>query len=464
MSNQSSQTPLQLPPPLDEPESRERLYVALAENDGQRADSILQSLSVRDQLRLVLQLHITERTHLFELLPTETAAFLLEELPDALAGYVLEELNPAAAVAILDELDSAEQVDLLAEVDTLEKEAILQAMDPESAADARRLADYDPNTAGGLMEPDPLCFRADARVGDVLRGLVDHEDEIDSYRGQHPYVVDEQGGLVGVMSLRVLLTSQRGARLSEVMVPAIAVYLDTPLDELEDLFEEHGYLGAPVVDSQRRLVGAVSRVAVNEASLEKAEGDALKTQGVVGDELRSMPTLERSRRRLMWLSANIILNVIAASVISAFEETLSAVIALAVFLPMVSDMSGCSGNQAVAVSMRELSLGVVRPADAIRVWLKEVTVGLINGIALGILIGIVAWLWKGNPVLGIVIGGALMLNTVIAVSIGGTVPLLLKRYGVDPAVASGPLLTTITDMAGFFLVLGFAAWSLPYLV
>ncbi|MCG8464103.1 MAG: magnesium transporter [Xanthomonadales bacterium] len=447
----------------DEVVVRAGLAEALAASDGTVADSLLAVLPVRDQLRLVLQLSAADRAELFSMLPPESAAHMLEGLPDLQAVDVLEDLPASAAALIMDELDSADQVDLLAELDDQDAESILQAMDPESAADARKLVDYDPETAGGLMEPDPLFFRADARVGDVLRGLIDHEDEFDSYRGQHPYVVDEHEQLVGVMSLRILLTSQRSALLSQVMVPAISLALDTSLDAMEDFFEEHSYLGAPVVDHEQRLVGVVSRQSVNEASLEKAEGDALKTQGVVGDELRSMPTWFRAQRRLLWLSANVVLNVIAASVISAYEETLAAVITLAVFLPMVSDMSGCSGNQAVAVTMRELSIGVVKPRDVFRVWLKEISVGMINGLALGLLIGLVAWVWKGNPVLGAVIGGALMLNTMIAVSIGGTVPLILKRFGVDPAVASGPLLTTITDMAGFFLVLGLAAWSLPYL-
>ena len=180
--------------------------------------------------------------------------------------------------------------------------------------------------------------------------------------------------------------------------------------------------------------------------------------------MRSMPTWLRSRRRLAWLSANIVLNIIAASVISAYEETLAAVIAIAVFLPMVSDMSGCSGNQAVGVTMRELALGIVRPKDAIRVWRKEATIGVINGVALGILIGLVAWVWKGNAWLGLVIGSALAANTLLAVSIGGVVPLLLKWLGQDPAAASGPLLTTITDMAGFFLVLSLASIMMPLLI
>jgi magnesium transporter len=143
-----------------------------------------------------------------------------------------------------------------------------------------------------------------------------------------------------------------------------------------------------------------------------------------------------------------------------FEETLARLIALAAFLPIISDMSGCSGNQAVAVSMRELSLGLVRPREVMRVWLKEVSVGLINGVTLGILLGVVAWLWRGNPTLGIIVGAALALNTIVAVSIGGSVPLVLKGLGVDPALASGPILTTVTDICGFFFALGFAALAL----
>jgi magnesium transporter len=146
----------------------------------------------------------------------------------------------------------------------------------------------------------------------------------------------------------------------------------------------------------------------------------------------------------------------AASVIAFYQETLQAAIALAVFLPIISDMSGCSGNQAVAVSIRELSLGLIKPREFARVFLKEFSVGLVNGAVLGLLLGAVAYLWKENYYLSLVVAGALAANTLISVLIGGSVPLLLKRFRVDPALASGPILTTITDMCGFFLVLSFA--------
>jgi magnesium transporter len=154
---------------------------------------------------------------------------------------------------------------------------------------------------------------------------------------------------------------------------------------------------------------------------------------------------------------------IAASVIAMYQDTLAAVIALAVFLPIISDMSGCSGNQAVAVSLRELTLGLVKPFEVLRVVAKEASVGVINGLALGSLLSVGAFVWKGNPYLGLVVGGALAINTVVAVSLGGALPLVLKRLRVDPALASGPILTTVTDMFGFFIVLSLATVALPLL-
>lgn len=421
-------------------------------------------LPLSEALRELLHLSVEDRVLVLSLVPADLAAALIEEAPGETAADLVQGLTAMRAVEIMDELNSDVQADLIGDLAEDDAEAILSKMDIEDAADVRRLATYDNDTAGGLMIAEAFSFSDTQTVGKVLRDLASGDDDFERYRGQHPYVVDEDGKPIGVVSLRGLLTSKRSDLLTTIMTPPLTVPVTMPLFNLEDLFDEHEYLGIPVVEADGTLVGVVSRAAVSAAALERSESESLKRQGVVGDELRSMPTWLRSRRRLAWLSANIVLNIIAASVISAYEETLVAVIAIAVFLPMVSDMSGCSGNQAVGVTMRELSLGLVRPSDAFRVWLKEVSVGVINGIALGILIGIVAWVWKGNPALGLVIGVALALNTILAVSIGGVVPLLLKRIGQDPAVASGPLLTTITDMAGFFFVLSLATLMMPWLV
>ena len=229
-------------------------------------------------------------------------------------------------------------------------------------------------------------------------------------------------------------------------------------------FEGSTFLGLPVVDAEGNLAGVLTRRAVMEAKEQRARNIFLKVSGIIGgEELRSHSLPSRCFRRLAFLAPNIVLNIIAASVIAMFQDTLQAVIVLAVFLPIVSDMSGCSGNQAVAVSIRELALGLIRPREVFRVFLKEGSLGLINGLVLGCLLGTVAGIWKENVMLGVVVGGALALNTVVSVMLGGLIPLVLKAAKVDPALASGPILTTVTDMCGFFFVLGFANLALASL-
>ncbi len=442
----------------------EKLRDLARAGDRLNLEAILSELPPSEAVRSLLHLDPEDQKRLLTTLGPSDAADLIEEVPDHHAAEMVEHLPAPDAASILQELDSDDQADLIGDIDAVEAEAILAEMAPDAADDLRRLAEYPPDTAGGLMMTEVFVFEDTARVGDVLKQFTADSADFERYRGQHPYVVGSGQRLVGVVSLRNLLLSKRDRPLVEIMTQPLSVPAGASLDELEDFFDKYGFLGVPVVDGEQALLGVVSRSAVAEAALERADADQLKIQGIVGDELRSMPTLLRARRRLSWLSINILLNIVAASVIALYEDTLAAVIALAVFLPIVSDMSGCSGNQAVAVSLRELTLGVAKPVDVVRVWLKEVSVGVLNGIALGLLLALAAWLWKGNPFLGLVVGGALATNTVIAVSLGGTLPLLLRRFGVDPAVASGPILTTVTDMVGFFLVLSFAAAMMPLLV
>ncbi len=441
----------------------EALHDAVEAADGQQVAEIVESNTSQEVLRQASLMKAGERDQLISILAPETAAELIDEAPAGLAANMIEGLDSDVAAKIMEELPSDTRADIVNDIKKRNAESILSAMDADTAEDVRKLSQYAPDTAGGLMERETFTFLSDETVGTVLKRMIADDEEYERYRGQHPYILDQSGRLVGVVSLRGLLRNKRAVLLVDIMKPVISVTPDTSQDELVTLFDENPFLGVPVVDGEGILLGIVSRTELAEAVLERAEQQSLSRQKI-GDELRSMPTLLRSRRRLAWLSSNIVLNIIAASVISAYEETLAAVIAIAIFLPMVSDMSGCSGNQAVGVSMRELALGLTRPVDLFHVLRKELSVGIINGIVLGILIGIVAWLWKDNAYLGLVIGLALSVNTLIAVSIGGTVPLILKNFGIDPAVASGPLLTTVTDMAGFFLVLSLASLFMPQLL
>lgn len=415
--------------------------------------------SEADQTHAAAHLDASDLARLLDALTVDQAAELVECLPDRQAAEAMGEVGADAAAEILEALPSDERADVLAEIEDVEREAILEASIPETAEAVRVLLEYPADTAGGLMHTEFVSIRAAATVADAVDQIRAAADVYAKFSIQYLYAVDRDGRLEGVVPLRALLLARSSTRVSDVMIEKpLALSITDSLDDLYAIFDETSFLGAPVVDLEGVLVGVVERSAVDEATLDQAESDHMKSLGISsGEELRSMPSLVRSRRRLAWLSINIVLNLLAASVIAAYEETLQGAIALAVFLPIISDMSGCSGNQAVAVSLRELSLGVVRPGEIVHVLGKEIMVGLLNGIALGALLGGVALLWRGDATLGLVVGLALAINTVLAVSIGGTVPLAIKRFGWDPALASGPILTTLTDVCGFFLTLSFAS-------
>jgi magnesium transporter len=444
---------------------REQVIQLLRDDKQTELTELIDTLGSKEIVHLIGHLNLDDQMKLLTLLSPEDAAEVIEEIPESQAADIFEEMEAVDVAAILNEMDSDDQADVIQEMDHEEAQAVLAKMDPEEAEDVRKLIAYDYDTAGGLMRTEYIAFVDHQTVGQVTEDLRANREEYSDYPVKYIFVTTSAGRLMGVLQMQDLLLATPGTMLHEIIIESILfVNQHAPLDELIAFFDDYDLMGVPVVDDQQKLVGIVLQTDVQEAETDRVTQEHLESQGIVGgDELRTMPVLVRARRRLSWLSVNILLNILAASVIAYHQDVLSSVIALAVFLPIISDMSGCSGNQAVAVSMRELSLGVVNPVEVLRVWWQEVSVGLINGTVLGILIALAAWLWKGNVYLGLVAGGALAINTLVAVSIGGTVPLLLKGRDIDPALASGPILTTITDMVGFFLALTFASMVMNHL-
>lgn len=437
----------------------------IADKDSETLTNFINALSPSETARAISRLSESEQSSLLGLISPEDAADMIEDIPDANAADLVEDMPASQAAAIMEELSSDHLVDVLGEMDSEVSNDILSQMAPGEANEARKLLAYDPDCAGGLMVSEFLSYSAEKKISDVLKDLQANHEEYSDYHVQYFYVTDTDNKLVGVLRIHDLLFPNPKTQLSKIMLQSPLSVSDTAtLPELKEFFEDHHLFGVPVVDPVGKLVGVVLPRHIEEAFNKQKTKTFLRLSGIIGgEEFRTMPLLSRSGRRLSWLSLNIVLNIIAASIIALYQDTLAAAITLAVFLPMVSDMSGCSGNQAVAVSMRELSLGLVRPKELFWVLAKEIKVGVINGLVLGLLLGGVAYLWKGNPWLGLVVGGALAANTLVSVSLGGMLPLILKRFNLDPALVSGPLLTTVTDMCGFFFVLSFASAVLPRL-
>ncbi|MFC1838129.1 magnesium transporter [Thermodesulfobacteriota bacterium] len=430
----------------------------LSESEVVGLKKFLKYLGSNETALTISRLSTQEQNKLLTTLDPPDAANVIKKVSDKQAVNLIADLPIENAAAIVDEIPSDKKAAILRQMGKKDAEVILEEMKPDVAEDVRKLLKYDQDTAGGLMISEYVAYEEQNLVSQVLHDLQNNRDKYKNYNVLYLYVTDSSGKLTGVLRMHDLLFKPDNMILKEFMITKPHCIKNTAsLGKLREFFSEHKLFGVPVVDSEKRLIGVVRPKAVEEAYHKQADRQFLGFSGIIGgDEFRTMPLVSRSRRRLSWLSINIFLNVLAASVIAYYQDTLSAVIVLAVFLPMISDMSGCSGNQAVAVSMRELTLGLIRPKEIFRVISKEAWLGVINGLALGILLGLITFIWKGNPYLGIVVGCALMVNTVISVVMGGCLPLILKSVKLDPALVSSPILTTITDMCGFFLVLSFA--------
>ena len=434
-------------------------------NDPVRVATVLDNLLPVDIARKFFRLSKDNQIRLIEMLGPERSAGMISKISGLGSATIVEQLPAIRSGQIVREMTRDQQATLLRKIGEENAEAILEEIRPRTAKKIRKLLSYPESTAGALMVTDFLAYDSHLRVADVLDDLRQHGEQYSDYDIQYAYVTIDSGELVGVLRLRDLLMMPKHQPITAIMIKdPLSVPATASLRDLRDFFMQYSFLGAPVVDDDGHLVGVVQSSSVRDAINRRTNQLFLKFAGIVGgEEFRTMPLFKRSSRRLSWLSINIVLNIIAASVIALYQDTLEQAIVLAVFLPIISDMSGCSGNQAVAVSNRELTLGLVRPRELLRVLTKESAIGIINGIVLGVLLGSAAFFWKGNPYLGLVVGVALAANTLIAVSFGGLVPLILRAIRTDPALASGPLLTTITDMCGFFIVLSFASFLLPRL-
>ena len=434
-------------------------------NDKAQIEAIFTSMLPAEIARMISSLNKSDQIHLLEMLGPEQSALLISKISDLGTTTLVTQLPTPQAVSIVKEMSQDQQAHFLRTIDGNDSEAILDEIKPRKAEKIRELMSYPENTAGALIITEYLSYDGDMLVKNVLDDLRARGEEYSDYDIQYAYVISDSGVLIGVLRLRDLLMAPRSKTISEIMIKEpLHVNVSMSLRDLKDFFRQYSFLGVPVVNDDGQLVGIVRSASVRDAANRQNNQLFLKFAGIVGgEEYRTMSLFKRSSRRLSWLSINILLNIVAASVIALYQDTLEQAIVLAVFLPIISDMSGCSGNQAVAVSIRELTLGLVRPRELVRVLAKESAIGLINGIALGILLGGAAVLWKGNPWLGLVVGVSLAANTLLAVSFGGLVPLILRGMRTDPALASGPLLTTVTDMCGFFFVLSFASLLLPRL-
>jgi magnesium transporter len=404
----------------------------------------------------------------------EAAFSLLAERNGRLAMEAVSELGPEAGAALL-ATRSAEEIAKLAQeipsddaaalIDYLPEDlsaAVLDLMRPKESGVVENLLEYDEQTAGRIMNPHVFALNEDMTVGEAITELQNARDvEMVFYL----YVVDERRHLVGVVSLRRLLLVSPETPLKRIMTAdLLSVRVDTDQEEVARLVASYNLLAIPVVDEENKLVGVITVDDVIDVIKDEATEDIYRLAGVAGDERAFTPAGESLRKRLPWLGVNLATAFMAASVVALFEGTISRITALAVFMPIVAGMGGNAATQTLTVIVRGIALGEVSWGNARKALLKEATVGIGNGVILGVVAAGVAWGTRGNPTLGLVLGMAMIINMFVAATAGTLVPLGLRAANIDPALASSVFITTLTDVFGFFSFLGLATLFMSYLI
>ncbi|MBW2631144.1 MAG: magnesium transporter [Deltaproteobacteria bacterium] len=421
--------------------------------------SILHPADIAD---LIDNLKEQEKIHLFSLLEVEKASDVITELSDISREQILDDISDKKLAEIIDEMDSDDAADVIAELPEDQAKAVLDEIEPEESEDFKELLKYEEDTAGGIMQAELVSVYSDATINNALSAVVQASDEIENV--YNVFVVDSDEKLVGTIPLQKLITSGRTSPVIEAVDKAIpSVNVDVDQEEVARMFEKYDLVDLPVVDHAGRLLGRITVDDVVDVMEEETSEDIYRIAGLDEDDSIFNEPVQSVKKRLPWLYLNLLTALASALVIGFFENTIQMVIALAVFMPVVAAIGGNAGSQTLTLIVRGMALGEVTFENSKKALYNQITVGIVNGVAVGVVIGVIAYLWKGMPVLGLVLGLAMIINVFVGTLIGILVPLSLKWLKADPALGSHIFVTAFTDAFGFFSFLGLATIFLKLL-
>ena len=381
------------------------------------------------------------------------AGKIIAWLPEELTLELIQQMQDGEQEELFSHLDNDEVVDLLDHLSVERRDELLRKLNPDQEKDVKELSVYDPESAGGHMETEYVTTGPETKVAEALDKLKQARNKIQNT--DYIYVTDKDNKLLGIISAQEISFASRESTVDKIMNKNIHVArVDDSVEEAARTLRYRRFSLLPVVNNEDQLVGVLTLdTAIDQLSEELAE-DLGSIGGTSAEESFFTPSRSAIKMRLPWMAVNVFLNLGAVAVISGFEATIAQIAILAAFLPMITDMGGNVGIQALSVSIRSIALGDVQLGDIWRVLRKEFSIGIVNGLALGGLFAVLAIILEGVPLLGAVAGIALFTNVLVAGIVGGTFPFLIKKLGKDPAMMTGPFLTTITDITGVTIYLG----------
>ena len=431
----------------------EKLFEFLEDGNFDQVRSMLESFHPSEIADLLESLPGRSRRLLWELVDPEVEGDVLSDVQDAVRTGLLERMQPQEVAEVAKGLDTDDAADILQDLPEELVDSVLLSMDVQNRNRISSLLSYPEDTAGGLMDTDVISVRADVSLDVVaryLRQLGEVPEHTDSL-----IVVDRESRYLGLLSLADVLVNKSEDSVGEHMFEGVGIPADMPSEDVARLFEQRDLISTAVLDGDRKLLGRITIDDVVDVIQERAE-QTMRSMAGLGEDDIFASVLSSTRRRAVWLGISLISVFLAAWVIGRFEATIQELVALAILMPIVAGMGGIAGSQALTISVRGLALGQISRQNARSLILKEFAVGLINGALWATVVGVVATLWFSDRGLGLIIGLAMIINLICAALAGSMIPLILKKFGVDPAIAGGVILTTVTDVVGFMTFLGLA--------
>jgi magnesium transporter len=440
-----------------------QIIKVLKENKQKELDTILDELHPYDIAQIYEDLPEKHRTRLLIHLKIDILADLIQELSREEQLDVLSRLGIERKNKVLDEMDNDDLASLLDELSPEKMKSLLSGMKKEESEIVQDIINYPPETAGRLMTNRFVWIRDYYTVRDAVGKLKSFAEYAETIN--YLYVVDQHRRLVGVISYRDLLLADADERVHNIMYERVISVPDTEdQEEVARMIQRYDFLAIPVVDEEKILVGIVTVDDIIDVFIQEANEDIEKLSASGKTIDFDTKAFVAAYRRLPWLILLLFIGLISGSIISGYEGTLHKVVALTYFMPMISGMTGNTGTQSLAVVVRGLATNDLDKKDILRVIMREFAVGLIIGVICGILISIIAYVWQGNAILGLVVGSSLFFTLIIGTLAGTIIPVCLYKMKIDPAIASGPLITTLNDIFSLFIYFGIASAFINYLM
>ncbi|KHA53053.1 MAG: magnesium transporter [Sulfitobacter geojensis] len=439
------------------PKTVASVLYAVEIDDRDRLIELMEPMHPADIADLLEQINVFDRVRLIRLYDMEFDGEILSELDDSIREDVISILSPQVLSQAVRELDSDDVVDLVEDLEDAQQEAILEVLETADREAVEKALSWPDYSAGRLMQREVVMAPQHWTVGQAIDNLRATPEQELPDQFYHIVMVDPRLHPVGQVTLGKLMRSKRTTALRDLLEETFQI-IPAMQDEgdVAYAFNQYHLISAPVVDDEGRLIGMITIDDAMAVLDEEHEEDILRLAGV-GESSLSDRVIETTKQRLPWLAVNLVTAIAASMVISQFEVAIAQIVALAVLMPIVASMGGNAGTQSLTVAVRAIATKDLTGSNVWRVIRRECLVGLINGAIFAVTMGIVGVIWFGSPALGLVIAAAMVINMVVAGLAGTGIPILLERVGVDPALASGAFVTTVTDVVGFFAFLGLAA-------